>query len=108
MTTAGNYSSRIDLETNTVTNTNGVPVDSWGSTETAIPAWIVARSSMTYTQAAAVNAKTTHLVTVAYRSNITSLSRFKIGSRVFHVNGPAMRVPEDRPTETVFEVTEVE
>ena len=108
MKPSSDFTSRIDIETPTPTNTNGVVTDAWASTEKAVPAEIIARNSMTFTQSAQVQAKTTHLVTVRYRTDLTSRTRFKIGSRVFHLVGPPRRTPEDRPTELVFEAVEME
>lgn len=108
MLTASELTSRIDFETPTATNSNGVVSESWASVEKGVPASIIPRSSMTFTQAAQVQASTTHLVKVRFREDIDSMTRFKIGSRVFHIAGPPRREPEDRPTALVFEAIEME
>lgn len=108
MLSASELTSRIDIETPTPTNIHGVVTESWASTETGVPASITPRNAMTFTQAAQVQAKTTHIVKIRYRDDITSRTRFKIGSRVFHIVGPPMRDPEDRPTALIFEAIEAE
>jgi SPP1 family predicted phage head-tail adaptor len=108
MLPSGEYTSRIDIETPTATNTNGEVTEAWASTEKGVPARVTPRESLTFTQAAQVQQKTTHVVTVRYRDDLTSLSRFKIGSRTFNIQGMPRRMPEARPTELVFEVVEVE
>lgn len=74
----------------------------------SVPAEVIARESMTARQAAAVQAITSHLVRMRYRSDIDSTCRLKIGSRVLNILGPPRRVPEARPRELVMECLEAE
>jgi len=108
MVLASELTSRVDIENPTTTNTDGVTSETWSSVVSSEPAAIIPRESLTFTQAAQVQAQTTHLIKIRYRSGITSKTRLKIGDRVFHLVGPPRRIPEARPTELVFEAVEME
>ncbi len=100
--------SKVDLETPTVTNTDGVATESWVVTARSVPAQVIPRESMTTKQAAGVQAQTSHLVRMRIRTDVTSKCRLKLGTRTLNIVGPPRRVPEARPTELVMECTEVE
>jgi len=100
--------SRVDIENPTTTNTDGVVAETWTTLASDVPASVQPRSSLTFTQAAQVQAQTSHVVRMRYRSGITSKTRLSIGDRVFHLVGPPRREPEARPTDLVCEAVEME
>jgi len=108
MISASELTSRLTIQNPTTTNSDGVSTDTWTTAESNVPASVVPRDSLTFTQAAQVKAETSHVVRMRYRSNVTSKTRFVLGTRTLHVLGLARRVPEDRPTEIIMECLEVE
>ena len=99
---------RVDIESPTVTNTDGVSVEAWGALARGIPADVVARESMTARQAAGIQPQTSHLVRMRIRTDVTSKCRLVLDGRYLNILGPPRRVPEARPVELVMECVEVE
>lgn len=108
MLSATELRDRVTIEKATVTNTDGIPTETWSRVQANVPAKIVAMKSPAVNQAAQVTGQTWHQVTIRYRDDITSRCRFKIGSRILHIEGPPRRVPETRTEALVMECIEVE
>lgn len=105
---ASQLTSTVDIEQPTTAIADGVATETWSTIARGIPAEVIARESMTVKQAAAVQAQTSHLVTVRIRTDLTSLCRLKLGTRYLNILGPPRRVPEARPDRLVMECLEVE
>lgn len=105
---ASELTSRIDIQSPTLVNTNGEATETWATIARHVPAQIVPRESMTTKQAAGVKSMTSHLVRMRYREDVTSQCRLVRGTRYLNILGPPRRVPEARPEELVMECVEVE
>lgn len=84
---AGLLSQRITLQTNTPTRgTDGASLDSWADTVT-VWAKKAHRSSREFMAAQTINAETTDLFTIRYRSGVTAQMRVKYGTRYYDIIG---------------------
>lgn len=110
MVLAGQLTATVDIQTPTVTNSNGSTSETWAALAASVPAELIPRESMTVKHAAGVQAQTSHLVRMRYRTDITVTSkcRIKWGTRYFNILGPPRRIPEARPVWLVMETMEVE
>jgi len=110
MLLASRLTSKVDIEEPTTENTSGEVSETWAAIATNVPAEMINREAMTAKQAGGIQAQTSHLVTIRYRSDltVTSTCRLKLGTRVLNILGPPRRKPEARPVELIMECMEVE